>query len=227
MSPVLFSLALATGAAAAFNPCGVGLLPSYVGLLVGRPVREGWQDALADGLAVGGAMTVGLLLLYVIVAMLFGLVAGVIGHELRVVGTAIGALFAAWGLLILLWPERFMATVVMPEVGPAAIRRGTTGALVYGVAFGLASLGCTFPLFLSLFVQATSAQSAVGGGLVVLAYAIGMGATVTALAVAARLFRSSLDRFLRATSRLAGRIVGLVVLGSGVFVMTYWLRPLG
>lgn len=227
MSPVLLPLALATGAAAAFNPCGVGLLPSYVGLIVGRPARGRWQGELADGLAVGAAMTAGLLLLYLGVALLFGLLAGIIGRGLPVIGAGVGALFALWGLLILIRPGRFLTTVVMPQVGPEAIRRRGTGALVYGVAFGLASLGCTFPLFLSLFVQATAAQNAMGGALVVLVYALGMGVTVTALAVAARLARSSLDRFLRVTSRLAGRVVGVIVLGSGLFVMAYWLRPIG
>lgn len=221
MTPLLVLLAVATGAAATFNPCGVGLLPSYVALLVGRPSSGRWQRGLLEGLAVGGAMTLGLLLLYLPVAAAFGAVAGAIGRDVPALGVGVGLLVSAWGLAILVWPERFLIAAPLPHGGAA--RGGGFGAVAYGFAFGLASLGCTFPLFVSLLFQASAAGSVAGGALVVLAYAIGMGVTVTALAVLARLARRRLERLLGWSARLTGRLAGAVVLLSGAFVVAYWL----
>ncbi len=217
MSPLLLALAVGSGAAATFNPCGVGLLPSYVAVLVGAPGARRMSTAIAEGVTVGAAMTFGLLLLYLPVAGAFGLVAVWLGARLPAFGAAVGVAVALWGAGILLWPDRLLLHVHVP-------RGRAGGAVAYGVAFGLGSLGCTFPLFISLLVQASAAGSAVGAGLVIVAYAAGMGVTLTALGVASRLAGAGLASFLRGAAGLLPRLSGAVVALSGLFVVVYWLR---
>jgi cytochrome c-type biogenesis protein len=217
----LIALAVAAGAAAATNPCGVGLLPGYVVVLVAAGARRPAWRLAAEGLAVGAGMTLGLVALYLAVAAAFGAVAGVLGARLPAAGLAAAGLTAAWGAAILWRPDTFLLHLPLPA-GTAG-GRGAAGAVAYGAVYGLASLGCTFPLFFSLVVQAGAAGTAPAGVLVVLAYALGMGAVVTALAVAARLARSVADGWVRRAARLSSAITGLVVLGSGLFVAAYWL----
>jgi cytochrome c-type biogenesis protein len=214
---MMLALALLSGLAATFNPCGVGLLPSFVAVLVGAPGSRRWPVAVAEGAAVGAGMTVGLLLLYVPVAIAFGAIAAWLGARLPALGAAVGALVLLWGIGILLRPERLLLHINVPQ-GRAG------GSVAYGVAFGLGSLGCTFPLFISLVAQATAAGSAIGAALVVIAYAIGMGVTVTALGVASRLAGAGLGRFLRGAATALPRLSGAVVALSGALVLAYWLR---
>jgi cytochrome c biogenesis protein CcdA len=219
------TLALGTGMAAAFNPCGVGLLPSYVGFLLGSEAPRSWPEAVPQGLRIGGAMTAGLLTVFGTVAATFSLVAPWLGPHLHVVGILIGALLALWGTFMLVWPDGFTLSPRIPY--PAGnSRRGVFGAYLYGVVFALASLGCTFPLFLSLLLQAPSAGSGPGAVRVVLAYGVGMGLVVTTLAVLARLARATAQRIVRRAGPLLARSMGAFVLASGLLVLGYWLSAL-
>ncbi|MCL6595578.1 MAG: hypothetical protein K6V73_05125 [Firmicutes bacterium] len=214
------ALALATGAAAAFNPCGVGLLPGYLAFLLGRPAPGRWPLALAEGLGAGAAMTVGILAPFALVALTFGAVAGWLGPRLPLLGSLLGAAFALWGLILLVGAGR--AAPVLPIHAPQGGGRGLWGAAVYGTLFALGSLGCTFPLFLSLLLQAAAAGGPLGGARAVALYALGMGAVVTLLAVAARIALVTARRLTARAAALSPRLTGAVVLASGLAVLAYY-----
>ncbi len=50
-----------------------------------------------------------------------------------------------------------------------------------------------------------------------------MGAVLMGLAVAARLARSAVERWLRWAGAVAARLAGAILLLSGAFVAAYWL----
>jgi cytochrome c biogenesis protein CcdA len=220
VATVVDALALAAGAAAAFNPCGIGLLPSYLAFLLDRPPPSSWPAAMLEGLGAGVAMTVGLLVPFGLLAATFGAVAGWVGPHLSTVGAILGLLVAAWGALLIVRPERAALSLALPVNVPRV--RGRLGILVYGIVFALVSLGCTFPIFLSLMLQATTAGGALGGGVVVLLYGLGMGAVVTVLAIVARVAATAARRFTARAAAVAHRVAGVVVLLSGLFVAAYF-----
>lgn len=220
MAAMVDALAVGAGAVAAFNPCGVGLLPTYLAFLLEHPAPAAWPAAARQGLQAGGAMTVGLLAPFTLLALTFGAVAGWVGPHLNALGAGLGLALALWGAVLVLRPGAAGLSLHMPL--PRTEQRGTVGMLAYGIVFGLVSLGCTFPIFLSLLVQATTAGGAVGGALTVLLYALGMGAVVTALAVAARTAAAAARRFTLRAAALAPRLAGAVALLSGLFVAAYF-----
>lgn len=224
MTPVLDALALSAGAAAAVNPCGVGLLPTYLAFLLGRPAPEAWPLAAGEGLVAGLAMTVGLLVPFALLAATFGAVAGWLGPRLPALGAGLGVAVALWGVALLVAPEAAQVRLAVPVLRTGG--RGVLGVVAYGAVFGLASLGCTFPVFLSLLLQSGAAGGALAGAGVVLVYALGMGLVVTALAVLARTAATTARRLTARAASLSPRLVGLVVLASGAFVVLYWTTGL-
>lgn len=178
--------------------------------------------AALEGMGVGAVMTAGLLVLHGTVAATLGVVAGTPGPGLPAAGVGLGLLLAAWGAAILVQPQRFWVSLPVPHLKDPLRLRGWGGAALYGVVFGLASLGCTFPLFAVLLFQDAASGSAGGGG-VVLTYAAGMGAVLMGLAVAARLARSAVERWLRWAGAVAARLAGAMLLLSGAFVAACWL----
>lgn len=214
----ILGFAFATGMAAAFNPCGVGLIPSYVGLVAGgrrpRPLR---------GARIGVAMTLGLIVLYALIAGAYGFVAGWLGPALGRIGVGLGVGLSLWGGAILWRPETFFVSLDR-RPGARRVRPGALGAALYGWVYGLASLGCTFPLFLSLLIQAARRGAFLGAG-AVMAYGVGMGVVLTAIAILATVVRASLpERLWRLSDRLP-RLSGLFVLASGLILLAYWLLP--
>lgn len=96
--------------------------------------------------------------------------------------------------------------------------------VAFGAGYGLASLGCTLPVFLVLIGASLGADGAAGSLAVFAAYGAGMTVMLMGLAIAAALVRggltASLRRLLPHMNRIAG---GLLVLAGG-YLTYYWLR---
>jgi cytochrome c-type biogenesis protein len=92
---------------------------------------------------------------------------------------------------------------------------------LFGVAYALASLGCTVGPFLVTVVATFRTGSATEGVAVFVAYALGMGLVVGALSLAVALARSSVVSALRRSSRTASRLGGLLLLVAGGYVAYY------
>ena len=219
-------LFLAAGAAAAFNPCGIAMLPAYVALLLGRGggERVGWPA----GLAAGAAMTAGFLAVFGVAGGAGWLALPLLAGALPYLGVAIGAALVGLGALLLAgrgvgagWLDR-LGDRFTPAAGS-----GLRGAFVYGLAYSLASLGCTFPLFAALVAGALAGGSWAAGARALALYALGTGVVVTAVSVAATLVRQGLQRVLTGALPWVERISGGVVTAMGVYLLHYWLAGPG
>jgi len=109
------------------------------------------------------------------------------------------------------------------RLGAATRSRGLGGYAAYGLAYGLASLGCTLPVFLS--VVGTSLQLhglADAAGHFVL-FGIGMGIVITVLTVATAWFGDGIIRRARTLGRHIGWVSAVILWLAGAYVIYYWL----
>jgi cytochrome c-type biogenesis protein len=103
---------------------------------------------------------------------------------------------------------------------------GAPSMYLFGVAYAVASLGCTPPVFLSV-VGASLAVRGPGAATVVLAaYGVGMGAVMMTLALVASGLRDQLIKILRRAVPRMRHISGVLLLVAGVYLSYYWLRIL-
>jgi cytochrome c-type biogenesis protein len=213
-----FGYAFAAGMVAAVNPCGFSLLPAYVSLYLGD--REG---APSRALAVSGAVTASFVLLY-----------GVAGLVLGAVTTAIVAWFPwlslAVGLLLLLAGGRMLAGgsfyVALPErigdrLGPFA-RAGVLRYFAYGLAFGLCSLSCTLPIFLTVVGGALTLRGFIPALAGFLLYGFGMAIVLGVLTMLAAFFKSVFAPASK-LSRFVEPVSAVLLLFTGAYVVYYWL----
>ncbi len=91
----------------------------------------------------------------------------------------------------------------------------------FGVGYALASLTCTVAPFLAVVVAGFRSDSLGTGVALFLAYALGMGAVVGAVAVAVALASDGLVRGLRRSGRWLPRASGVVLLLAGAYVAWY------
>jgi hypothetical protein len=89
------------------------------------------------------------------------------------------------------------------------------------VAYAIASLSCTVAPFLAAISAAFSHGSALAGVLAFLAYAAGMTITVGVAALAVAIAGSSAAGIARRILPHAGRIAGVIVLATGLYVTYY------
>jgi len=209
------------GVASFLAPCLVPLLPAYLGLIVGESAEAG--DA-----ARAVPATIVFVAGFATVFVGFGVVAGIVGHSLSPAAVGVqrvgGVLVAVFGLVMLgvvrgpLARERRL----LPSV---ARRAGRTRPFVMGVAFGAAWSPCVGPLLGAALVVAARSGQPVRGGLLLLAYAAGIGVpfVVAALGLASS---PGLARGLRRVGPVIERVAGGLLVVLGVLLATGAYRTL-
>ncbi len=228
MDPAVLALAFVAGAVAAFNPCGFALLPAYLTMLVASPSGDpGRGAAAARALRFTAGMTVGFVAVFGAFALVIAPLAVSIERWLPVLTVVLGVVLVALGAWLLAGRE-----LALPALrrGGRAPSRSWWSKVGYGVTFALASLSCTIAPFLAVTTTALRTGSVPGVVAAFVVYALGMGAVVGVLALAAATASSSITARLRRASPVIARLSGALLLLAGAYVAWYgWfeLRVLG
>jgi cytochrome c biogenesis protein CcdA len=223
--------AFAVGMAAAVNPCGFALLPTYLGLYLGTAAgqQRPRSTLLGRALLVSLAMTASFVALFGTFGLVLGLAGDAVGSLLPWLSVAVGVLLVLAGArrlsserLDFRVPER-----LADALGEHARRSGVFGYAAYGLAFALSSLGCALPLFLTVVGSAIARGGLVAGLSELVLYALGMGALVAVLTLLAAGF----GQHVLARARVAGRLLqpmgALLLLVTGGYIVYYWLSAGG
>lgn len=220
MNGLPLALAFSAGIFASVNPCGFAMLPAFVGTYLGVEdrgfgTRTAWHRA-AEGVAVGLAVTAGFMVIFAAIGILISLAGNVLFRQfptiVLVLGTGLVAL-GAW----LAAGRTLKLGAAMASRAPGG--RGLRPAALYGGAYGLASLGCTLPVFLVVVGSAFSAGSVLKGFALFLAYSAGMGVVVTGIALGAALFKGALARWLRRALPYVQQASGGLLIAAGAYLV--------
>ena len=99
----------------------------------------------------------------------------------------------------------------------------TVGAMfVYGIAYAVASIGCTIGLFIATVFSTSRRDGFVSGVGNMLAYGAGMALLVSALTIALASANTGLLKLLRGSLQYVDRIAAFFVLLSGVYLLWYF-----
>jgi cytochrome c-type biogenesis protein len=215
-------LALAAGTLAAVNPCGFALLPAYLALLVRG--ESGATDpsrvaAVGRALVAAGAMTAGFAAVFGAFGLVISPVAGQVQRHLPWFTVVLGLFVLGLGVWLLAGH-----TLSMPGIrlgtGPG-VRRTVPSMALFGVAYAVASLGCTIGPFLATVVVTFRTGSVVSGVVAFLAYAAGMGLAVGAAALAVALSHGAALGRLRRWGPPITRAGGGLLVVAGAYVAYY------
>lgn len=218
-------LSFLRGVVATVNPCAFVLLPTYLLFFLGVEAAEGQQDQRASvrrALTVGASVAAGFMVVFVAV----GAVAAVVQHWLietsKYVTLALGVAFVLLGLAMLFgYRPRFATPHV--RVGTSAGRDRTVRSMVlYGAAYGTASLGCTMPFFLATVFGTTRADAIATRIANVGAYSVGMALVVVALTVSLAVANQSLLRVMRSVMRHVDLLAAAFMVVAGAYLMYYF-----
>lgn len=222
--------AFGAGMVASVNPCGFMMLPSFAAFYVSGG-KQGNPAALSD-ISLAGR---GLRALYMsaLVTLGFILVFGIIGVAISAGGRGLlqlfpwSALFIGSGLILLgawlLIPGKHL---VLPAATRVALPEATNlgRMFAFGIAYGVASLGCTLPIFLVVVGSALAAEGLLFSVLQFLNYALGMGLIITIVAVSVAYFQGAFVRPLRRLLPYVEMAGALFLIGAGTYLVYYWAQ---
>ncbi|GFG83499.1 cytochrome c biogenesis CcdA family protein [Mycolicibacter algericus] len=211
------SFALGAGLVAALNPCGFAFLPGYLGLVIAGSRDTSRPAALARAGAATVAMSAGFLTVFGIFGLAVSPLIASAQRYLPFATVVIGVLLLAMGAWLLSGRD---IAVLLPAAGGTPTAR-LASMYGYGVGYAVASLSCTIAPFLAVISTTFQQGSALAGVLAFVAYAAGMSITVGVAALAVALAGSSATSALRRVLPYVGRIAGVIVLVTGLYVTYY------
>ncbi len=217
------SLALAAGGLSTVNPCGFAMLPAYLSFYVGADDDQlpTAGSRTAQGLITGLFVTAGFLLVFAIVGLPITYGATQIVRAIPWAGIVLGLVLLGVGLATL--AGRKISMTIANPVRPEQQRQPKT-MFVFGIGYGIASLGCTLPVFLAV-VGASLATRGPASALAVLAsYGLGMAIMLVLFSTGAALVRDGLVRAVRRMLPYMHRITGSMLTIAGLYLTYYWMR---
>jgi cytochrome c-type biogenesis protein len=229
-SEAWWAYAFALGAVAAFNPCGFALVPAYLGLyLKDEQTQTNTRARVLRSIRVAAMVAAAFTVLFGVTGALFSMgfsaVSSVVGRFLPWAGLGIGILLIAVAGLILAGRPLSISgpQQLASRIGKGATRQGVPGYAAFGLAYGVASLGCTLPLFLSLLGTANASGGRWAPFLSFALYGVGMATALGALTVAAGLAGVELVARARGVARFIPGLSAVLLMLSGAYIVYYWL----
>jgi cytochrome c-type biogenesis protein len=224
------SLSFLRGFVAAVNPCGFVLLPTYLMFFLGSDVSAAVGDlgsrraGVRRALVVSAALTAGFMTVFVVVGLVTYHFTSWIQRNAKYATIVIAVGLVALGISML---RGYRLPIAAPRLDRGGRSRGVGSMLVYGIAYAVASLGCTIGLFLPSLFSARD-DGLVAATAQVAAYGAGMGLLVTALTVSLAVARTGLLGVLRASMHRVEQVAAGFVIISGLYLAYYfWVVDIG
>ncbi len=221
MSQLAFGLAFSAGAIATVNPCGFAMLPAFVGYYLGSKgelaAQPLWRRA-AGGLAVGGSVTAGFLVVFALMGVGLSVGARALLHYVPWASAAVGVGMVLLGLWLLFTRKKLNPRLPRLTTGAGT---GPGAMLLFGAAYAVASISCTLPLFVVLLGAALTATGPAGAFFLFLSYGLGMGLVLMAVALGAALFKDLVARAIRPVVPHVERASAALLTAAGLYLIYY------
>jgi cytochrome c-type biogenesis protein len=213
------ALAFAAGLVSTVNPCGFAMLPAYLSYFLGLNEPGEGRATVGRALVIGSVVSAGFL-------VVFGVVGVLVTLGLRWVITLIpwAALLIGVGLVLL---GLAMLAGYQPVARLPKVRGGAhSSVFVFGVAYAVASLSCTLPVFLTVVAGSLTRLDFVSGLVTFLVYGLGMSLVLVSVTLAMAMGRRSLVGWLRRSARYLNRVAGAILVVAGAYIVFFWATNL-
>ncbi len=213
-------MAFAAGIVTFFTPCSYAMLPAYISFIVGKDVEKGRNfpaNIALKGAGLGGAATLGFVSLYAVVGGLISLAGEGVRQFFPGLLVAISAILIAMGVMRLAKMQ-----LQLPGRRVGQLKATYLSFYIFGISYALAAAACVFPVFLAIALSALAAGGFLGGLLVFVVYALGMGAMMMLVSVAVSLSRVVLVRRLSSMMPHVERASAAILVAAGIYILFYW-----
>lgn len=218
--------AFLAGMASLVNPCGIAMLPAYIGYQLGQEKGGGSPfSAFLRGTLLGLTATLGFVFIFGVIGVVIAAGGRAVIKVMPYAGLAVGIAVVVTALWLIV-TRRHLGLLVGSRVQWDR-GRGLVGTFLFGMAYGVASLSCALPIFLVVVVSSLAVggyASAVGG---FLSYAVGMGAMLLLVTWAVVVSQEGARKVVRRIMPYAEAVGNLVLLGAGAYITYYWTLGTG
>ena len=215
-----FAYTFILGVLAAVNPCGFVLLPTYLIFFLGTREEPNLDTSqrLRRALVVSSGISIGFLAIFFVIGVISRLFTQWIEMNAKYASLAIGVVLVVGGARMLTgWTPKF----ALPEIGGVQTKT-FRATVIYGVAYAVASIGCTIGFLTTAVFGSIALHGFVSGVLSILLYGLGMAMLVTALTVSLAFAKTGIVVVIKNRLNLIQRLGAILVTLTGIYLVFYW-----
>ena len=217
-------LSFGSGLLAAVNPCGFVLLPTYLMYFLGVSGRPGTQRAtVRRALLVSAALSAGFMTVFVIVGGISRLLTNWLNQNAKYVGLLIGLALVILGIAMLFGYRLPFST---PKLETGKRDQTIASMYVFGLAYAIASIGCTIGPFSATVLGTIDTDGFVQGIVAIVLYGVAMSLLITTLTVTLALAQGGLLKSLRSGMKYVETASAIVMIVSGLYLSWYWFNDI-
>lgn len=213
------------GLLAAINPCGFVLLPTYLLYFLGmenlRPGAE--RTSITRALAVSLSVSAGFMSVFVVIGVVTKWATDWFMDKTPYVSLIIGLALVVLGVAMLFGYQLPFTT---PKLDVGRRDRSVLSMFVFGIAYAVASIGCTIGPFLTVVLGSVSTKGIVTGIAAIGLYGLGMALLVSGLTITLAVANTAVLKALRKGMAWFEYVSGVFVLLTGLYLTWYWYTDL-
>ncbi|MDC0960795.1 cytochrome c biogenesis protein CcdA [Dehalococcoidia bacterium] len=218
------------GVLAAFNPCGIVMLPAYLGMYINSSKSNSnvsFSKKLTNASSIILFVGMGFILLFSIVAILISFSSNLVGSLIPYISILLSLIIIYFGVSELQGKSIFSTfiTSFSSKIGNPG-KTTPYGFLLFGISYGLASVGCALPIFVSMLTKTLSSTTFISPIIDFFLYSLGMISVIAILTIIT-VFSTNLTRKISSAFRSQSHnLFGIFLSFAGVFMLMYWLYDL-
>ncbi|CAB5059979.1 unannotated protein [freshwater metagenome] len=215
-----FAYSFILGVLAAVNPCGFVLLPTYLIFFLGtRDETElTTSERMRRALVVSSGISIGFLAIFFVIGVISRLFTQWIELNAKYASLAIGIVLVIGGARMLTgWTPKF----ALPQIGGVQTKT-FRATVIYGVAYALASIGCTIGFLTTAVFGSIALHGFISGVFSILLYGLGMAMLVTALTVSLAFAKTGIVTMIKNRLHIVQRLGAIFVTITGIYLVLYW-----
>ena len=199
------------GASAFLSPCAYPMLPGYISYYMGK------NFSLIKALYSGFFLTMGLITTFSIIGLIASILGNIINSYIPILELVAGIAMILLGISILFEINIFFTpTLKTPK------RNGLLGIYFYGIIYGLATLGCSAPIFFATLFWAVVQSGPLTGLITFIVYSFGMGVPLILTTILLSIFKKkSLNKLKNMTPKIQ-KLSGIILIVIGIYLMYFY-----
>ena len=215
-----FAYSFILGVLAAVNPCGFVLLPTYLIFFLGTREEPNLAtgERLRRALVVSSGISIGFLAIFFVIGVISRLFTQWIELNAKYASLTIGIVLVLGGARMLTgWTPKFAT----PEMGDVQTRT-FRATIIYGVAYAVASIGCTIGFLTTAVFGSIALHGFVSGVLSILLYGLGMAMLVSALTASLAFAKTGIVTVIKNRLHIVQQLGAVFVTLTGIYLVFYW-----
>jgi len=207
--------AFALGTVTFFSPCVFPMLPAYLAFYLGLEEKKeiAYKKVVKRGLINGLIATLAFLVMFVPIGLLMSYFSSYLSSYQSYIDPIIGAILIILGIAFLL------------DVNMSLhfnIKSAKNKIFSFSMIYGLAAIGCYFPLFLNTVLTSLRSEGPFDAALVFVAYSLGMGAMMIFINLLIAGAKHAAVTKLREAIPIIKKIGGALLIGIGVYFIYHY-----